>query len=50
MILNDCELIAFLATTRPEKTQAFYCDVLGLRFEEDNPSVGSRIPMGTFSR
>jgi catechol 2,3-dioxygenase-like lactoylglutathione lyase family enzyme len=29
--------MAFVATTQPEKARTFYCDVLGLRFEEDNP-------------
>jgi len=29
--------MAFVATTQPEKSRAFYCDVLGLSFEEDSP-------------
>src|SRR5260221_255688 len=37
MTLNNCETIAFLATTQPAKTRAFYCDLLGLSFVEDNP-------------
>jgi catechol 2,3-dioxygenase-like lactoylglutathione lyase family enzyme len=37
MLLQNDELIAFAATTQPEKARAFYCDVLGLRFEEDSP-------------
>ena len=37
MILQNNELVAFLATTQPEKARTFYCDVLGLRFEEDSP-------------
>ena len=37
MILENCDVIAFVATTQPEKARAFYCDVLGLRFEEDSP-------------
>ena len=37
MTLLSSEVIAFLATTQPEKARAFYCDVLGLRFEEDGP-------------
>jgi catechol 2,3-dioxygenase-like lactoylglutathione lyase family enzyme len=37
MILENNELIAFLATTQAEKSRAFYCDVLGLRFAEDSP-------------
>ena len=37
MALETCELTAFLATTRAEESRRFYCDVLGLRFEEDGP-------------
>jgi catechol 2,3-dioxygenase-like lactoylglutathione lyase family enzyme len=37
MILENNELVAFLATTQPEKSRAYYCEVLGLRFEEDSP-------------
>jgi catechol 2,3-dioxygenase-like lactoylglutathione lyase family enzyme len=37
MILANCDVMAFAATTQPEKARAFYCDVLGLPFEEDNP-------------
>jgi catechol 2,3-dioxygenase-like lactoylglutathione lyase family enzyme len=37
MTLENCEVMAFLATTRADKARAFYCDVLGLGFEEDNP-------------
>ena len=37
MILENSEVIAFVATTQPEKARAFYCNVLGLRFEEDTP-------------
>jgi catechol 2,3-dioxygenase-like lactoylglutathione lyase family enzyme len=36
MALELCEVTAFLATTRPEAARAFYCGVLGLRFEEEN--------------
>ena len=37
MILENHELVAFLATTQADKSRAFYCDTLGLRFEEDSP-------------
>jgi catechol 2,3-dioxygenase-like lactoylglutathione lyase family enzyme len=37
MILENCDLVAFVATSNPKKARAFYCDVLGLRFEEDTP-------------
>ena len=37
MILESCEVIAFLATTQPDKARAFYCDILGLRLQEDTP-------------
>jgi len=37
MILDNCQVMAFVATTQPEKARAFYCDVLGLPFEEDSP-------------
>lgn len=36
-MLETCELVAFVATTQPEKARAFYCDVLGLRLEADTP-------------
>jgi len=35
--LANCDVMAFVATTQPEKARAFYCDVLGLNFEEDSP-------------
>ena len=37
MALENCEIVAFVATAQPEKARAFYCDVLGLRFEEESP-------------
>jgi catechol 2,3-dioxygenase-like lactoylglutathione lyase family enzyme len=37
MILAHSEITAFVATTQPEKARAFYCDVLGLLFQEDTP-------------
>jgi catechol 2,3-dioxygenase-like lactoylglutathione lyase family enzyme len=37
MILENCDVMAFVATTQPEKAWAFYCDVLGLHLEEDSP-------------
>ena len=37
MILENCEVMAFVATTESEKARRFYCDVLGLRLEEDSP-------------
>ena len=37
MTLGKSEIMAFVATTQPEKARAFYCDVLGLSFEEDSP-------------
>jgi catechol 2,3-dioxygenase-like lactoylglutathione lyase family enzyme len=37
MTLENCDVMAFVATTQPEKARAFYCDVLGLRLEEDTP-------------
>ena len=37
MILAHSELTAFIATTQPQKARTFYCDVLGLAFEEDTP-------------
>ena len=35
--LANCDVMTFVATTQPEKARAFYCDVLGLSFEEDSP-------------
>ncbi|HEX3358848.1 MAG TPA: hypothetical protein VHS31_17860 [Tepidisphaeraceae bacterium] len=37
MMLETCDVVAFVATMQPQKARAFYCDILGLRFEEDNP-------------
>jgi catechol 2,3-dioxygenase-like lactoylglutathione lyase family enzyme len=37
MVLQTCDIIAFVGTTRPEMARAFYCDVLGLGFQEENP-------------
>lgn len=37
MILANCDVMAFVATTQADKARAFYCDVLGLSFEEDSP-------------
>jgi len=37
VILQNCEVMAFVATTQPERARDFYCNVLGLRFEEDSP-------------
>jgi catechol 2,3-dioxygenase-like lactoylglutathione lyase family enzyme len=37
MLLENCDVIVFAATTQPERARTFYCDVLGLRFEEDSP-------------
>lgn len=37
MTLANCEIMAFVATTQPEAARVFYCDVLGLSFEEDSP-------------
>jgi catechol 2,3-dioxygenase-like lactoylglutathione lyase family enzyme len=36
-MLEMCELIAFVATTQPEKARQFYCDTLALPLEEDSP-------------
>jgi catechol 2,3-dioxygenase-like lactoylglutathione lyase family enzyme len=37
MSLGNCEITAFLATTRAEESRAFYCDLLGLPLEDDGP-------------
>ena len=37
MLPGKCDLVAFVATTRPEKARVFYCDVLGMRLEEEGP-------------
>ncbi len=36
-MLNDYELIAFVATAQPERAKAFYGEVLGMTLEEDSP-------------
>ena len=37
MSLEGCEVVAFVATTRPDEARRFYCDVLGLDLLEDSP-------------
>lgn len=37
MVLENSDIMAFVATTQPDRARNFYCDVLGLRFEEDTP-------------
>lgn len=34
-MLGDDEVVAFLATTQPERAKAFYSEVLGLKLAED---------------
>jgi predicted enzyme related to lactoylglutathione lyase len=36
-ILNDADLVAFVATTDISKARAFYADVVGLTLTEDTP-------------
>jgi catechol 2,3-dioxygenase-like lactoylglutathione lyase family enzyme len=36
-MLGNHELMAFVATTRPERARQFYADVLGLRLVADEP-------------
>ncbi len=35
-MLGDNEVMAFVATTQPEKAKAFYAEILGLRLVEDD--------------
>ncbi len=35
-MLADNEVMAFVATTQPEKAKAFYAEILGLRLVEDD--------------
>ena len=35
--LANSDVMAFVATMQSDKARAFYCDVLGLSFEEDSP-------------
>jgi catechol 2,3-dioxygenase-like lactoylglutathione lyase family enzyme len=37
MPLHSSPLVAFLPTTNPAQSRAFYCDLLGLHLEDDNP-------------
>ncbi len=37
MILQNDEVMGFVATAEADKARAFYCDLLGLRFVEDTP-------------
>lgn len=37
MPLSTCDLIAFVATARPDEAKAFYRDVLDLTLVEDSP-------------
>lgn len=39
MSFEQYEVMSFLASTQPENARAFYCDLLGLRIEEENPSA-----------
>jgi catechol 2,3-dioxygenase-like lactoylglutathione lyase family enzyme len=36
-MLGNYDLMAFSQTTQPERAQAFYVSVLGLKLEEDSP-------------
>lgn len=36
-MLQTAQLVAFVATTRPEAARRFYAEVLGLRLQEDTP-------------
>ena len=36
-MLTSSDIIAFVATTQPEKARVFYSEVLGLRLVEDTP-------------
>ncbi|KAB2873149.1 MAG: VOC family protein, partial [Bauldia sp.] len=35
MALGGCDLVAFVATARPDEARTFYRDILGLRLIED---------------
>ena len=37
MPLGDCQITAFLATTQPQQSLAFYTQTLGLKLLEDSP-------------
>jgi catechol 2,3-dioxygenase-like lactoylglutathione lyase family enzyme len=37
MALSHCDVIAFVATAKPDEARAFYHDVLGLRLVKDSP-------------
>jgi len=37
MSLDKCEVVAFVATMKPDEARKFYCDVLGMKLEEDGP-------------
>jgi catechol 2,3-dioxygenase-like lactoylglutathione lyase family enzyme len=39
LTLENYEIMAFVATTQSDKARSFYCDILGLRFEEENPAA-----------
>lgn len=39
MSLKQCDVMSFLASSQPEKARYFYCDLLGLKLEEENPSA-----------
>ncbi len=38
-MLSSCNIIAFVATTDPERARAFYGGVLGLRLVDDQPAA-----------
>jgi hypothetical protein len=37
LALQNAEVMSFVATTQSDKARVFYCDLLGLAFEEDGP-------------
>ena len=38
-MLSSCDIIAFVATTDPERAREFYAGVLGLRLVDDQPAA-----------
>ena len=46
-MLGEYELIVFAQTTHPELAKSFYADVLGLKFQGEDPSNSTAWRIGS---
>lgn len=49
-MLGEYELIVFAQTTRPEQARAFYAEILGLKFQSEDPFAFSFLAERTLIR